>query len=128
MNHLCSEADRVVPNAISAPPAFSLRRAFAAVCALVAATVAQATPTISITTSVASPINVTNTPTVTITATPTIGSSPSGTQVSKVEFFVNSVSIGTVGGGAFNIPYSTTWTPSSTGSYRHLDGHHRHIS
>ena len=48
MNHLCSEADRVVPNAISAPPAFSLRRAFAAVCALLVATVAQATPTITI--------------------------------------------------------------------------------
>jgi hypothetical protein len=29
---------------------------------------------------------------------------------------VNSVSIGTVGGGAFGV-YSTTWTPSSTGSY-----------
>jgi len=117
MNTHCSEADRVVPNAISAPPAFSLRRAFAAVCALLVATVAQATPTISITSpTTGSSINAAATPTITINATTAIGSSPSGTQVSRVEFFVNSVSIGTVGGGAFGV-YSTTWTPASTGSY-----------
>ena len=117
MNTHCSEVDRVVPNAISAPPAFLLRRLFAAVCALVAATVAQATPTISITSpTTGSSINVGTTPTVTINATTAIGSSPVGTQVSRVEFFVNSVSIGTVGGGAFGV-YSTTWTPTSTGSY-----------
>ena len=117
MNTHCSEVDRVVPNAISAPPAFLLRRLFAAVCALVSATVAQATPTISITTSVASPINVTNTPTVTITATPAIGSSPAGTLVSSINFLVNGTSIGTVGGGAFNGTYSITWTPIATGTY-----------
>ena len=117
MNTHCCEVDRVVPNAISAPPAFSLRRAFAAACALLVATVAQATPTISITSpTTGSSINAAATPTITINATTAIGSSPSGTQVSRVEFFVNSVSIGTVGGGAFGV-YSTTWTPASTGSY-----------
>ena len=87
MNTHCSEVDRVVPNAISAPPTFLLRRLFAAVCALVAATVAQATPTISITSpTTGSSINVGTTPTVTINATTAIGSSPVGTQVSRVEF------------------------------------------
>lgn len=112
-----SEVDRVVPNAISRPPAFRLRQFFAAACALVACTVAHATPTISITSpTTGSTVNVSATPTVTINATAAIGSSPVGTLVSKVEFFVNGASIGSVGGGAFGA-FSTTWTPTATGSY-----------
>ena len=117
MNHNCSEVDRVVPNAISAPPASFLRRVLAAACALLALGVARATPTISITTpTTGSSINVSTTPTVTISANTGIGSSPTGTLVSSVNFLVNGTSIGSVGGGAFGT-CSTTWTPTATGSY-----------
>ena len=116
MKSTYSEVDRVVPNAISRPPAF-LRRLLAAACALVALTVARATPTISITSpTTGSTLNVSVTPTVTINVNTAIGSSPVGTQVSSVNFLVNGVSIGSVGGGAFGA-YSTTWTPAATGSY-----------
>lgn len=114
MNHLCSEADRVVPNAISAPPAASFRRLFAAACALVAVTVAQATPTISIT----SPAPGTTIPSITTpagftisaTAAPTAG----GAVISSVQFFDNGVSIGTVGGTS---PFTINWIPSTAGTH-----------
>ncbi len=114
MNTHCSEVDRVVPNAISAPPVYLLRRLFAAACALVAVTVAQATPTISITSpTTGSTLNVGTTPTVTISTNVT---ATAGSSVSKVDFLVNGTIIGTVGGGPSGT-YSTTWTPVATGSY-----------
>jgi hypothetical protein len=121
MSPTFSEVARVAPNAISRPPTFSARRVLAAALALVAlacAPLARATPTISITSpTTGSTQTLSGTPpSQVITITTAIGSSPAGTQVSSVNFFVNGTSIGTVGGGAFGT-YSITWFPTATGTY-----------
>ena len=114
MNPHRSEVARVVPDAISAPPAFSLRRLLAAaVGLLLIGTVARATPTISITspTSGSTIASVTTPAGFTISATAT---ATSGASIASVQFFDNGTSIGTVGGTS---PFSITWIPTTSGQH-----------
>lgn len=115
MNHLCSEADRVVPNAISAPPAFSLRRAFAAVCALALPLGLFAAVPLSV--SITSPTNGANLGVVAspslVTLTATASASSGTASITSVDFRVNGVSVGI----ATSAPFSTVWTPTAPGSF-----------